>query len=156
MLRASSLGAVRYTGTVKVSEKQEHELLVNQRKNRPISPHLQIYQPQLTWVLSGLHRVTGVAMAGAFYALTCTYAASGILGFPLEASTLVSAFAGLPLFAKIGAKAAMVFPFVYHSLNGVRHLIWDSGKELTLKGVYRTGYAVLAGTALLGTYWTFF
>lgn len=144
------------TETVKVSHEQEQELLIQQRKNRPLSPHLNIYQPQLTWVLSGVHRITGVAMSGAFYALTVTYAASGLLGFPFEASTLVSAFAGLPFAVKLAAKAAMAFPFTFHSLNGVRHLVWDFGKELTIPGVYRTGYVVLALTAVLGTYLTFF
>lgn len=42
----------------------ESELLRQQRKLRPVSPHLQIYQPQITWYLSGLHRVTGVALGG--------------------------------------------------------------------------------------------
>ncbi|PIS57130.1 succinate dehydrogenase, cytochrome b556 subunit [Candidozyma auris] len=144
------------TETMKVSHEQEQELLVQQRKNRPVSPHLQIYQPQLTWYLSGLHRITGVAMSGAFYALTCTYALSAVFGFPFEASTLVSAFAGLPFAVKLGVKAAMAFPFTFHSLNGIRHLVWDFGKELTIPGVYRTGYIVLAATAVFGTYLTFF
>lgn len=95
-------------------------------------------------------------MSGAFYALTCTYAASAILGFPFEAATIVSAFAGLPFAAKLFAKAAMAFPFTFHSFNGVRHLVWDFGKELTIPGVYRTGYVVLAGTVIFGTYFTFF
>ncbi|PSK39836.1 succinate dehydrogenase, cytochrome b556 subunit [Candidozyma pseudohaemuli] len=157
-MTSAMLRNVRFNSTesMKISHEQEQELLVNQRKNRPVSPHLQIYQPQLTWYLSGLHRVTGVAMSGAFYALTVTYAASALLGFPFEASTLVSAFAGLPFAVKLGAKAAMAFPFTFHSFNGLRHLVWDFGKELTLKGVYRTGYIVLALTGVFGTYLTFF
>lgn len=42
----------------------ESELLRQQRKVRPVSPHLTIYQPQITAVLSGLHRITGVAIGG--------------------------------------------------------------------------------------------
>lgn len=95
-------------------------------------------------------------MAASFYALTVTYAATSILNIPFDATTLVSAFAALPVAVKVGLKAAMAFPFVFHSLNGVRHLVWDTGKELSLKGVYKTGYAVLAGTAVLGAYLTFF
>lgn len=142
--------------TVKVSHNEEQELLVNQRKNRPLSPELKIYEPQLTWVLSGVHRITGVGMAAVFYGLTCTYAATLLLGTPFEAATLVSAFAALPVAVKVLAKAAMAYPFAFHSFNGVRHLIWDFGKELTLKGVYRTGYVVLGLTAVVGTYLTFF
>jgi succinate dehydrogenase (ubiquinone) cytochrome b560 subunit len=42
----------------------ESELLRQQRKVRPVSPHLTIYQPQITWYLSGAHRVTGAAIGG--------------------------------------------------------------------------------------------
>ena len=42
----------------------ESELLRQQRKLRPVSPHLTIYQPQITWYLSGAHRITGVAVGG--------------------------------------------------------------------------------------------
>lgn len=127
----------------------------NQRKARPVSPHLQIYKPQLTWVLSGFHRITGVAMAFPFYALTCGYAAATILNYPLDVDAVVAAFAGLPLVVKAGIKATMAFPFVFHSFNGLRHLIWDTGKELTLKGVYRTGYVVLGLTGVIGSYLAF-
>lgn len=148
--------AFRYTSTIKVSHEQENELLVAQRKNRPVSPHLTIYQPQLTWILSSFHRITGVAMAGAFYALTCGYAATSILSIPFDSAAIVSAFAALPVAVKILAKATMAFPFAFHALNGVRHLVWDIGKELTMTGVYRTGYIVMAGTAVLGSYLAFF
>lgn len=95
-------------------------------------------------------------MAGAFYALTCTYAATSLLGVSFDSAMIMSAFASLPVAVKVLAKATMVFPFFFHSFNGVRHLIWDFAKELTLPGVYRTGYAVLALTAVFGTYFTFF
>jgi succinate dehydrogenase (ubiquinone) cytochrome b560 subunit len=147
---------MRSISTVKASHEQEQEVLVAQRKNRPTSPHLTIYQLQLTMVMSGLHRVTGVFMAGGFYALTCGYAAASILSIPFDAATLVGAFAGLPVAVKLAAKAAMAYPFVYHAFNGVRHIIWDFGKELTIKGVYRTGYVVTALTAIFGSYLTFF
>lgn len=42
----------------------ESELLRAQRKRRPVSPHLSIYQPQLTWYMSSAHRLTGVALGG--------------------------------------------------------------------------------------------
>ncbi|EGV60792.1 hypothetical protein PSN45_001416 [Yamadazyma tenuis] len=145
----------RYVSTIKASHDEEQAILVQQRKNRPGSPHLEIYQPQLTWVLSSFHRITGVLMAFGFYGLTCGYAASSVLGYPLDVNSLIAAFGSLPLVVKIGAKAGMAFPFVFHSFNGLRHLLWDSGRELTVKGVYRTGYVVLALTGVLGTYFTF-
>lgn len=154
--RLRQLTVLRSISTVKASHDQEQEVLVAQRRNRPTSPHLTIYQPQLTAILSSFHRITGVAMASAFYALTCGYAATTILGIPFDAGVLVSSFAALPVWAKIGAKAAMSFPFAFHIANGVRHLVWDFGKELTIKGVYRTGYVVLGFASLFGTYLTFF
>ncbi|KAM9909033.1 hypothetical protein OXX69_005816 [Metschnikowia pulcherrima] len=156
-LRSVGLSALRAssTSTVKVSHDQEQELLVNQRKNRPVSPHLTIYTPQITMILSSFHRITGVAMAGAFYALTCGYAATSLLSVPFDSAVLVSAFAGLPFAAKFAAKAAMAYPFVFHAFNGIRHLVWDLGKELSISGVYRTGYAVVAATAVLGSWMIF-
>ncbi|XYA00521.1 hypothetical protein QA089_003060 [Meyerozyma guilliermondii] len=153
---APRVGAIRSIATVKSTSESEIEILNAQRSNRPVSPHLTIYQPQLTMLLSGLHRITGVAMAGGFYALTVAFAATSILSIPFDGATLVSAFAGLPIYAKIGAKAAAAFPFAFHFANGIRHLIWDFGKELTIKGVYRTGYTVLTISAIAGTYLTFF
>ncbi|KAG5417289.1 SDH3 [Candida metapsilosis] len=152
---ANSLLLKRLVSTVSTTHNEEQEVLVAQRRNRPVSPHLDIYEPQLTWLLSGLHRITGVAMAGAFYALTCTYAATSILNIPFDAATIVNAFASLPVFLQYTIKAAAAFPFAFHSFNGVRHLIWDIGKELTLKGVYRTGYIVLGATAVVGSYLAF-
>lgn len=49
-------------------------------------------------------------------------------------------------------KAVMAFPFVYHYMNGIRHLLWDSGHFLSLKQVYMTGYIVLVLT-VIGTAW---
>lgn len=106
--------------------------------------------------MSGLHRISGVALAGGLYALTCGYAATTILNIPFDAATLVGAFAGLPLAVKIAAKGVMAYPFVYHFFNGVRHLVWDFGKELTMKGVYRSGYIVCGLSVIFGTYLTFF
>lgn len=152
---ANSLLLKRLVSTVHTTHDEEQDVLVAQRKNRPVSPHLDIYQPQLTWLLSGLHRITGVAMAGAFYALTCGFAATSILNIPFDTTTLVSAFTTLPTFAQYGIKAICAYPFVYHIGNGIRHLVWDFGKELTIPGVYRTGYAVLAATAVIGSYLAF-
>lgn len=147
---------LRYISTVNTTDAQEDAILVDQRKHRPMSPHLDIYKPQLTWVMSGLHRVTGVFLAAGFYALTCSYAAGALLGHPLDSAALVSLFGELPELVKTGVKAVFAFPFVYHGFNGVRHIVWDFGKELTLKGVYRTGYAVIAASVLVGSYLAFF
>lgn len=48
---------------------------------------------------------------------------------------------GTPLL--MGAKALLAFPIAYHTCNGVRHLLWDTGNFLTIKEVYITGYLML-------------
>lgn len=156
MLRGGMASSfIRNVSSVKASHEEEQAVLINQRKHRPVSPHLQIYKPQVTWVLSGLHRITGVFMAAGLYGLTCGYAATSILNIPFDINSMIAAFGSLPLVVKIGAKASMAFPFAFHCFNGVRHLIWDFGKELTVKGVYRTGYVVLALGGVVGSYLTF-
>ncbi|KAK6201107.1 uncharacterized protein RJT21DRAFT_120083 [Scheffersomyces amazonensis] len=148
--------AARSLTTIKASHDQEQELLVAQRKNRPTSPHLSIYQPQLTWILSSFHRITGVGLAAGFYALTCSYAATSLLGIQFDGATIAGVFASLPFVVKLGAKFVAAYPFAFHLFNGIRHLVWDLGQQLTIKGVYTTGYIVLGATGLLGTYLAFF
>ncbi|KAL0082999.1 succinate dehydrogenase flavoprotein subunit 3 SDH3 [Phycomyces blakesleeanus] len=126
----------------------ESEILRQQRKVRPVSPHLEIYQPQITWYLSGLHRITGAAIGGGFYLGALGYLAAPALGYPIDAATVVSAAASAPVALKVLAKGTIAFPFVFHSLNGIRHLAWDVTKFIDIKSVYTTGYAVLAGTAV--------
>ncbi|RUS20520.1 succinate dehydrogenase cytochrome b560 subunit [Endogone sp. FLAS-F59071] len=134
--------------------RREHDsdLLKQQRTVRPVSPDLAIYQPQLTWYMSGAHRVTGATLAGGLYAGILAYLAGPAVGVHLDSASLVSAVASLPVAAKVGVKATLAFPFVFHSLNGVRHLIWDTGSFLSLKGVYTSGYIVLGSTVLGSLY----
>ncbi|GJJ68113.1 succinate dehydrogenase (ubiquinone) cytochrome b560 subunit [Entomortierella parvispora] len=117
--------------------------LVQQRKNRPLSPHLTIYQPQLTWYLSMFHRATGGAVAFGFYAGAITYAVGPMFGMGFDAATVVSTIATVPVAAKVAGKFIVALPFTFHSFNGLRHLLWDTTRALTLKGVYSTGYAVI-------------
>ncbi|KAI8340535.1 succinate dehydrogenase cytochrome b560 subunit [Chlamydoabsidia padenii] len=126
----------------------ESELLRQQRKLRPVSPHLTIYQPQITWYLSGLHRITGAALGGAFYLGAMGYLAAPALGLTIDTASAVSAVAAAPVAAKVLAKTTLAAPFVFHCLNGVRHLFWDATKFVDIKSVYKTGYAVIGGTVV--------
>lgn len=135
------------------THEQEHELLISQRKVRPVSPHLTIYQPQLTWYLSSVHRVSGVLLGLVFYGVTIGFGVSTLLGLGLNTENLVQFYNDkVPKWLDITAKASAAYLFAFHFGNGIRHLIWDAGKELTIKGVYRTGYTVLALTAIAGSY----
>ncbi|KAG7298809.1 hypothetical protein JYU34_017244 [Plutella xylostella] len=123
--------------------KQEHHDERNARLSRPMSPHLTIYQPQLTSMLSITHRIAGMMLSGYF-----TVLGAGALVLPHDVSHYITMIEGLNLSpASIFlAKAIIAAPFSYHLVNGIRHLYWDTGKGLTIKEVYATGYAMLAGS----------
>lgn len=101
---------------------------------RPLSPHLQIYRPQLTSVLSISHRASGIFLSVAAIALVWWLAAlaSGPEAFATAQGVLGSWPVLLILFVATGAMA-------YHLCNGIRHLMWDSGRGFDLETVYRTG-----------------
>jgi succinate dehydrogenase / fumarate reductase cytochrome b subunit len=112
--------------------------------HQPLSPHLQIYRWQLTSVMSILHRFTGIALA---------------IGAILLVSWIGAASDGPDSFAKmqwfLGSPGGLIVMFgwtvalFYHLCNGIRHLVWDTGRGLELKSVYASGYAVLVATAAL-------
>ena len=115
-------------------------------KPRPLSPHLQIYRPQLTSIMSISHRATGAALAAGTL-LLCLWLvalAAGDVWYAL-AATLIGHLIGK--FILFGYSVALV----YHALNGVRHLIWDYGIALTIPGVYRSGQIVLLLTVVITT-----
>jgi len=60
------------------------EILLKQRANRPISPHLTIYQPQITWYLSSVHRVSGVLLGAIFFGVSIAYGINKIYDFGLN------------------------------------------------------------------------
>lgn len=118
-------------------------ILVAQRLSRPVAPHLSIYKPQITWIGSSLNRITGVALSGALYVFGVAYLAAPVLGWQITSAGLAAGFAKWPLVAKIGAKMFAALPFTYHSFNGLRHLVWDMGSQLTNQQVIRTGWTVV-------------
>ncbi len=112
---------------------------------RPLSPHLQVYRPQLTSVLSIFHRITGMALVGGLVLLAwwLIAAAAGPGAFGVVRAFLGSWFGLLVLFG-------VSFALFYHLCNGVRHLIWDSGHLLEIEAVYRSGWVML-GSAVAFT-----
>ncbi|KAF3479762.1 succinate dehydrogenase cytochrome b560 subunit [Arthroderma uncinatum] len=122
------------------------KILAKQRLNRPVSPHLSIYQPQITWYLSSLNRITGAVLSGSLYIFASAYLVSPLLGWHLESASLAAAFAALPIVAKLGLKFTMALPFTFHCFNGLRHLVWDMGKQLTNQQVITTGWTVVGLT----------
>ena len=107
--------------------------------NRPISPHLQVYKPQLTSVLSILHRITGVALAVGTILLVywLIAAASGPEAFA-SAEALIGSWLGRILLF------GWTFALYFHLTNGIRHLFWDAGFGFELKTVYASGWTAVA------------
>ena len=116
---------------------------------RPLSPHLQVYKPQLTSLLSILHRITGVALAGGTLLLVwwLIAAATGTDAFNSVQTVIGSWIGRLFLFG-------WSFALFYHLCNGVRHLFWDMGRGYELPTVTASGWAVvIISIALTGTAW---
>ena len=113
-------------------------------RSRPLSPHLQVYQPQWTSVLSIMHRLTGVALTIGTLLLVywVVAAAAGEQTYETARDLIGSFFGRLCLF---GWSVALF----YHLCNGIRHLFWDAGLGFELSTAYRSGMAVLAGTVAL-------
>ncbi len=111
---------------------------------RPLSPHLQVYKPQLTSFTSILHRCTGIALSAGVLYLLCWLlaAADGAESFD-RLQDFNGSFIGRVLL--LGWSAS----FFYHLLNGIRHLAWDVGFGFELPAATKSGYAVLIGTAIL-------
>lgn len=113
-------------------------------ENRPLSPHLQVYRPQLTSVLSILHRITGIGLAIGTLLLVWWLIAAAI--GPTAFSTVQSFIGSI-----IGRILLLGWSFAlfYHLSNGIRHLVWDAGKGFELTTAYASGRLVVAGSVVL-------
>ena len=108
---------------------------------RPISPHLQVYKPEITSTLSILHRMTGVALAVGTLVLVywLAAAAQGADSYAIAQGWIGSWIGYLAL---IGWSWALF----YHLCNGIRHLVWDAGYGLEMETAAKTGWAVVVAS----------
>ena len=114
------------------------------RGNRPLSPHLQIYRPQLTSITSILTRITGNALLiSALLVVWWFLAASTSVEYFVIADGFLTSFFGDLIMA------LSVLGLWYHTLAGVRHLIWDNGIGLDLETAEKLGWAVIGGSVIL-------
>ena len=103
---------------------------------------------QITSVLSSLTRITGLLLSGAFYGFGLLYLASPYLQIDVSSASLTASFGALPAVVKAGVKFVVALPFVFHTVNGVRHLVFDTGRGMGMVMVKRSGWAVVAVTVL--------
>ena len=109
------------------------------KQDLPLSPHLQIYKPQITSLLSISHRISGVALNFVLVILVL-----GLLCITLGESyfeLLISLITFFPI--KIIIFLA-ILGFSYHFLNGIRHIIWDFGFLLGNRSSAIFGYFIIA------------
>ena len=112
------------------------------RVQRPLSPHLQVYRPQITSVLSIFHRGTGLALSAGFVVLV--YWLLSLAGGPAayaQAQELLGS-----VWLKL-CYAGWAFCFFYHLGNGIRHLAWDLGYGFEASQINMTGWIVVAFAA---------
>lgn len=110
---------------------------------RPLSPFMigPYYKPQMTSMLSIVHRITGVGltMGAMLLAGWLVALASGEDCYSAIAPHLAAWYGKLVLIA-------FTWALLYHFCNGIRHLMWDTGKGLDLPTAEKTGFAVILGS----------
>ena len=114
------------------------------KPQRPLSPHLQVYRLKLHMVMSGLHRITGLSLGvGAFVlAWWATALATSEEYYEFFVSLMVHPIGRLVLFG-------FSFALIFHALNGIRHLLWDTGRGFEKEQVKTSGIIVIILTIIL-------
>jgi len=87
--------------------------------------------------------MTGSILSGGVYIFGAAYLVAPLFGWHLESATLAAAFGSWPVAAKVGTKFLIAWPFTFHSFNGLRHLVWDTGAGFANKQVNATGWTVI-------------
>jgi len=114
------------------------------RGSRPLSPHLTVYRPQLAMVTSILTRITGISLlAGALLAVAWFLAAASSPAYFETIDRLMTSFLGDLVMT------ASLWALWFHTLAGVRHLIWDNLRGLDLPAAQILGWSVVVGSVML-------
>lgn len=114
------------------------------RVERPLSPHLQIYRPQLTSITSILTRITGNGLiVGTLLAVWWLLAAATSPEYFAVANAVATSWFGDLVFT------GSLWAIWYHYLAGMRHLYWDSGKGMDIPTAEKLGWAVIGGSVIL-------
>ena len=116
-------------------------------KQRPLSPFMigPYYKLQMTSLMSITHRASGVFLS--------------IIGAPLLLWWLIAVSSGPQAYAVLlGFLGSLIGQLLliatilclsFHLINGIRHLVWDTGRALDIKTAYTAGWLVLIGTIAL-------
>ena len=118
------------------------------RRSRPTSPHLSIYKPQISSVLSIGHRMTGVGLFFALSAIAWWFILWVFNKFdPCFIAILDNVFVKILL-------VLTSYAFFYHLCTGIRHLWWDTGRGFSIKSINLSGWlAVVMSFILTALFW---
>ena len=105
---------------------------------RPLSPHLQVYKPQLTSILSISHRIAGILLSGVSIILPI-----GLYFFSFGENVFNDFLSFFNHYLFKILLIFIIFILSYHLLNGIRHLFWDLGIGLEMRESYISGYLVI-------------
>jgi succinate dehydrogenase / fumarate reductase cytochrome b subunit len=108
------------------------------KQHRPLSPHLQIYKPQITSVMSILHRITGIALVAGTVPLVMWLWA---LAYSPDSVNCLKSFFGA--WYGIVLMVGWTVAFYYHLANGIRHMYWDTARGFSLPSVNLSGVLTL-------------
>jgi succinate dehydrogenase / fumarate reductase cytochrome b subunit len=114
------------------------------RGNRPLSPHLTIYRPQMSSMTSIFVRITGNALLVGALMIVWWFvaAATSASAFATANGLLTSWFGDLVMFGSVAA-------LWYHMMGGIRHLIWDAGYLLSVEQADNAGYVMIIASVCL-------
>jgi len=110
------------------------------KENRSLSPHLRSYKPQITSVISIFHRITGSVLA---LLLLCVPICINLVGSFLSFRFVYIVFTFFFFFVKI-IFYALIATFFFHSMNGLRHILWDFCIGLELSNIFISGCLVVS------------
>ncbi len=103
-------------------------------RRRPLSPHLQIYRPNLTMAMSILHRITGAVLY--FATFVGVWWLMGLASGPKYFAYVDAMFRSWPGLIILFAVSYQLF---HHAFGGIRHLVWDAGRGFSVRSAERMG-----------------
>ena len=117
-------------------------------RGRPLSPHLSIYKPQISSVLSIMHRITGLLLFIFVLALSwlMILMLSSSMGFALLEWDFIFIVNSCWFKAYL---LCVLFCLYFHLFNGIRHLFWDVGLGFEIKSIHKSGWFVILCTLLM-------
>ena len=118
------------------------------RREKPLSPHLGIYRPQVSSVLSIMHRMSGVFNYLGLLTILWVMIDFQYINSSIE-DTIIFAFFSSALGQIL--IIAWSFSLIFHMCTGIRHLFWDIGWGFGVKTITVTGWMALISSVIITT-----